>query len=139
MNHVEIIRSAEDGLLVEPVEEPWEFEALQPVLEDTVLKAVRVDSDALKSLRVMQQFTAAQRLFRAAFDGRLGDRFPVERLAVLARQTSEVVDFNALTDRWLLVRPSLLPKENEHALVAARRLREALSIPADQQPTCLGR
>lgn len=141
LNHIEMVSYSEDGLRVEPVEdsEPWQFEALQPLLEDTVLKAVRVDPHALETLRVMQQFTVAQRLFRAAFDGQLGETFPTERLAVLARQTAEDVDFNAITtDRWLL-RGAPLSSENVQALVAARRLREALSVPAVQQPTCLGR
>ena len=116
--------------------EPWEFEAIQERLQQTVLNAVRVRPEALRTLRVMQQFTVAQRLFRAAFQGRLGERFPVERLVEIIRETAAYVDFDTVrTDRWLL-RTS--PLDGSALGVHMIQLREALGVPTDQEVTCLG-
>ena len=111
--------------------EPWEFEATKELLDETVLNAVRVRPEALRTFRVMQEFTVSQRLFRAAFDGRLGKRFPVERLVEIVRETAPHVDFGAVkTDRWLL---RDVARERP-----ATPLREALDVPTVQQATCLG-
>ena len=111
--------------------ESREFEEIQELLNDAVLNAVRARPEALRTLRVMQQFTVAQRLFRAAFTGHLGERFPVENLVNIVKETATHVDFKAVkTDRWLIDRPS-----EEESLV---ELRGALGIPEVQQATCLG-
>ena len=116
--------------------EPWELEEIQQSLETAVLSAVRVDPEAYRTLRTMQEFTVAQRLFRAAFDGRLGEQFPVERLVELARTTAEFVDFgNMKTDRWRLPEPGKQPDAEE--ATDADQLRQALVVPEPLGATCL--
>ena len=117
--------------------EPWEIAEIQDLLEDAVLSAVRVSPQALRTLRVIQQFTVVQRLFRAAFEGSLGEQFPVERLVEITRETANHVDFKAvITDRWLL-REASASNLKEPVYAAAMQLREALAVPAVQEATCL--
>lgn len=132
LDSIVMIRYGEAKLIESAGEtEPWEFEAIQELLEETVLNAVRVKPEALQTLRVMQQFTVAQRLFRAAFEGRLGERFPVERLVEIIRETAAHVDFNAVkTDQWLL--------GDRDPDGPAMQLREALGVQTVQQATCFG-
>lgn len=118
--------------------EPWEFEAAQKQLTGTVLNAVSNKPRALQTLRVMQEFTVAQRLFRAAFEGRLGEQFPVERLVEIAKETAVYVEHKGWrTDRWLLggeISDIEGPKRD-----AVIQLRESLGVPEEQEATCLGR
>ena len=133
LKDIRIVPDAEVGLGFANESEPWEFEEIQELLEETVLNSVRVRPDELRTLRMMQQFTVAQRLFRAAFEGRLGEQFPIERLVEIMRETATHVDFDAVTtDRWLL-------RDEESVLeTVTMQLREALGVPAVQQATCLG-
>lgn len=113
------------------LERTWEFpEVTTKVLEEAVLTSVRVETEALQTLLVMQQFTVAQRLFRAAFDGSLGEQFPVERLVEVVRETKPYMNFDAVkTDRWLL---------RGGTEGTAMQLRRALRVPEAQEATCLG-
>lgn len=116
--------------------EPLELTELQDLLEQTVLKSARIDPDALRTLRVMQEFTVAQRLFRAAFDGYLGEQFPVERLVEIARGTANHVDFDTVrTDQWLLRGSHETTTRPPDAIT---ELRKALGLPNAQEATCLG-
>ena len=80
---------------------PWEFENLQGALQDAVLRGVEENEEARSILRDMYEFTTVQRLFRAAFDGRLGIAFPVEQLARLAKETASYINSKQVrTLRW---------------------------------------
>ncbi|MCY3813540.1 MAG: hypothetical protein OXH15_17230 [Gammaproteobacteria bacterium] len=82
--------------------EPWELWSMEDDLQSAVLDEVKKDREAKSALLGMYEFTALQRLFRAAFGGRLGGDFPVARLARLARDTAEFVkDTEVRTRRWL--------------------------------------
>ena len=69
--------------------EPWEFENLQGSLQESVLSDAAKNQEASSVLWDMYEFTVLQRLFRAAFGGRLGVDFPAEQLTVLAKETSD--------------------------------------------------
>lgn len=85
---------------------PWEFPTLAPLIRDAVQDGVRRSAEHAEVLRVAQEFTVLQRLFRLALDGTLGNSFPLHRLVDLAESTAEHVA-TAPTLRWN-VRPGLL-------------------------------
>ncbi|HKQ92718.1 MAG TPA: hypothetical protein VJZ77_18815 [Blastocatellia bacterium] len=69
---------------------PWEFPHLKNEIHSKVLSAVRTknrgrDHEILDDL---SEFTTLQRMFRMAFNGQLGPRFPVEKLVRLADEAS---------------------------------------------------
>ena len=81
-------------------EKPWEFNFGND-LQRSVLLGVQGNVEAESVLYDMHEFTVVQRLFRAAFDGRLGIDFPVEQLAGLAKETATHVNQNRIrTPRW---------------------------------------
>ena len=91
---------------------PWELNNLQDELQDAVLNSVKHHKGASSVLQNMNEFTALQRLFRAAFDGHLGINFPVEQLTKLAKATASHVNVNQTqTPRWEL-RPRSLEMYN---------------------------
>ena len=78
----------------------WEFN-FQGALQDTVLRGVEGRKEAESALYDMYEFTVLQRLFRAAFDGRLGNDFPIEQLTRLAKETAIYVNpIQIRTLRW---------------------------------------
>ena len=114
----------------------WELEGTRAQLHNRVVAGVLTEREKLRTLRTMHEFTSVQRLFRVAFDGGLGDRFPVERLAELARETAKRVDFQvAKTPRWLPGNRRN-SKLGEEGLNAVRELREALGVPSALRHTC---
>ncbi|MDP2594676.1 hypothetical protein [Alteromonas stellipolaris] len=58
-------------------------------------------------MQPLEQFIIIQRLMRAAFNGQLGERFPLEKLIVLSRETQRFVPYQP-TIRWE-------PYQNSHA------------------------
>jgi hypothetical protein len=66
---------------------PWEFPALREALQKRVLDALAGDAKARDILADTAEFTVLQRLFRAAFLGKLGKDFPIERLLALTEAT----------------------------------------------------
>jgi hypothetical protein len=77
--------------------DPYEFENLK--ISEKVLEMVAVNPEKRDVFDGIVEFTALQRLFRLAFDGRLGDAFPVEKLAELASATRAEVKPQS-TPRW---------------------------------------
>jgi hypothetical protein len=83
--------------------DPWEFPGLKSHIQETVLAAVRKaeHAKARETLLDASEFTYLQRLFRMAFEGRLGEAFPIERLAELEDQaTSPAPSKQWRTPRW---------------------------------------
>ena len=80
---------------------PWELDELENDLHDSIQEGVSGDSEAHSVLEDFHQFTALQRLFRAAFAGRLGLGFPAEKLGVLATATALHINQDEIrTPRW---------------------------------------
>lgn len=81
---------------------PWEFPALHDRLVGDVRKLVASDRRHASVIADMRNFTVLQRLFRAALGGQLGERFPVERLALLSQELKKfpAPPNNYKTPRW---------------------------------------
>ena len=111
-------------------EQPWEFPTLRGRVDTTVAKALQthpVDAAVVADLR---EFALLQRLFRAAFAGRLGPSFPTERLVLLARQTAGAVK-QERTFRW---NARLLPAslaDGDDRIAEVLQLRRQLGIEAE--------
>lgn len=80
---------SEDNSLNEDTIEPWEFPRLKAsgTIERMVWNGVQSNISDRAVLRRMQSFSLVQRLFRVILNGDLGKSFPVEKLAVLAKET----------------------------------------------------
>ncbi len=70
-------------------ESPWEFPAISQQIHDTVLDATKGRAREGTILRDVSEFTVLQRFFRMAIEDRLGERFPLERLAELQQECLE--------------------------------------------------
>ena len=77
--------------------DPYEFGNLK--ISDRVLEMVASNPEKRDVFDGIVEFTALQRLFRLAFDGRLGVAFPVEKLAELQSATRVDVKQQS-TPRW---------------------------------------
>jgi uncharacterized membrane protein YgcG len=77
--------------------DPYEFGNLK--ISDRVLEMVAANPEKRDVFDGIVEFTALQRLFRLAFDGRLGGAFPVEKLAELESATRVDVKQQS-TPRW---------------------------------------
>jgi hypothetical protein len=82
--------------------EPWQFPAVASDIEQALQDALRKPANArdLQYVRDMQIFVRLQRVFRAGFEGKLGDRFPLDRLAALAREARRYAPAASPTPRW---------------------------------------
>jgi hypothetical protein len=67
---------------------PWEFPGLSDAIQRKVQAAVAGDKRSAEIHDDMAEFTVLQRLFRVAFEGKLGKQFPVERLVALTDATA---------------------------------------------------
>lgn len=81
----------------------WEYSSIQNEVQAVVLDEATKSDQAKSVLLQVYEFTVLQRLFRTAFLGRLGNDFPVERLASMATDTRSFVARNPeySTLRWL--------------------------------------
>jgi hypothetical protein len=70
--------------------QPWEFPHIKNEIHSKVLGAVRTKNQGRdrEILDDLSEFTILQRMFRMAFNGQLGLRFPVEKLVWLADTAS---------------------------------------------------
>jgi hypothetical protein len=66
----------------------WEFAALSGSIRQQVTQGVAHDGRAQAILADVAEFTSLQRLFRAALNGHLGERFAVEKLVALTDATA---------------------------------------------------
>jgi hypothetical protein len=80
-------------------ENPWQFPALGTRVDDVVRSAISPDGGRQDELRSIEEFVYLQRLFRDALDGKLGDGFPVQKLADLTAATRDGVT-EVRTPRW---------------------------------------
>jgi hypothetical protein len=84
--------------------DPFEFPAIKDRINAEVVSAVldqgMLGPDAERAFAEIREFTVLQRLFRLAFDGRLGADFPFDRLVALGRVESRSSQPNVHTPRW---------------------------------------
>lgn len=104
--------------------QPWQFPGFQDALAGAVREQVRRNAEWSDAVSAMREFTLLQRLFQAAFAGKLGAAFPVDELVRLARDTAKHVAPQR-TLRWN-VRPGA---------IEARFLAEAAAAKA--APACV--
>ena len=83
-------------------EKPFEFAELKKDIEEAITKGLSDpgNADDRNALKLVQQFTFAQRLFRNLFSGSLGKNAPIEKLAALASATGDPDACYLPTPRW---------------------------------------
>jgi hypothetical protein len=79
--------------------ESWYLRNLQPPIDDQVLRYLQ-SHGMTTNLEEMREFAVLQRLFRTALGGRMGETFPVERMAQLAHDLRPYVPVRFATPRW---------------------------------------
>lgn len=84
-------------------ETPYEYVEIEEKVNRKVTEGLEKDVDAARAVEEMATFTQLQRLFRAAIAGKIGERFPNERLAdlALALGSGDTAREYARTLRWL--------------------------------------
>lgn len=98
----EMLEQSEQNEYVE--RKVWTFETLQPLIKEKLIDYLNNSPEDHRAFLYLRQFSIAQRLFRAALNGTLGDNFPLERLAVLSRETDGFAA-KVTTPQWY--RPNL--------------------------------
>ncbi len=104
------LRGNDETSLVSDVE-PWELGDLDDALNEAIHEGVSGNAAAMSVLLDLTEFTVLQRLFRAAFNGRLGPRFPIERFSKLARDTAARINRKETQTRRWISNDDALPKE----------------------------
>jgi hypothetical protein len=84
--------------------DPYEFSDLK--ISEKVLAMVMANPEKRDVFDGIVEFTALQRIFRLAFEGRLGSRFPIEQLTALGIATRNDVKRQD-TPRWNAKNPEL--------------------------------
>jgi hypothetical protein len=83
---------------------PFEFPVIKDEIHAAVAEAVTSGSfnvaDAERALADLREFDVLQRFFRLAFEGRLGDSFPIEKLVELGRIPSIAAQPEVRTPNW---------------------------------------
>jgi hypothetical protein len=121
-------------------ERAWEYKQFQPLIQKKVLAGVSRDAAAQTVIADATEFTMLQRLFRMAFEGRLGDSFPIEKLTTLSNALSAFAPRPARTARWdtrpeemRLVREAAKKNQALQAILdRLPKLRSDLGVPADE-------
>ena len=118
--------------------QPWEFPAIAPQVRDAVLANLQPADCVI--LADGLEFTQVQRLFRCAFHGQLGEKFPLERLAELSTELDQKVpELPWHTPRWN-ARPGWLEQGGQARLTAAARELAGEAAPSrllDRATACL--
>ncbi len=78
----------------------WPLPALGDRTTRALLRTIADSPQRRQLVESLVQFVVLQRLFRLAFEGRLGPRFPLERLVVLSRTISRSPVESVRTWRW---------------------------------------
>jgi len=79
---------------------PWEFENVNKLLMKRIFTRINSEPELTSLISDMREFAVLQRLFRLALDGYLGTNFPIDKLALLAKQTKQYhKEYRTL--RWL--------------------------------------
>ncbi|MDT5063349.1 MAG: hypothetical protein QOH63_3808 [Acidobacteriota bacterium] len=78
---------------------PWDFPELKEAIAQDVLAGLQAKPAQKAIFTKLREFTILQRLFRVALEGKLGERFPVEKLIGLTEATSGSVVYTR-TPRW---------------------------------------
>jgi hypothetical protein len=112
-------------------EKPWSFPALQPVLAKSVGDVIATRLAERDVFEGMRQFVLAQRLFRVALSGGLGERFPIDKLPKLVADTSSAVANGVRTLRWNS-RAGSIEAEFRAELSRSRFLASAAAAPLRQ-------
>jgi hypothetical protein len=80
-------------------QDPWDFPELKEAIAQDVWAGLRAKPAQKAIFTKLRDFTILQRLFRVALEGRLGERFPVEKLIGLTQATSGSIVYTR-TPRW---------------------------------------
>lgn len=119
---------------------PWEYPAIKAHVNDSVLNALTLDTEARTILQDVREFALLQRLFRAAFEGNLGPDFPIGLLPQLASLTADA-PVRSQTPRWtprgqlleLFATLGISQDGKVMDLVKLRQLRDSLGVTADEE------
>lgn len=89
--------------------EPWEHESVNKQLEEKINYYLSRDPELKSVFEDMREFAVLQRLFKLALSNKFGDRFPIEKLVLLANETKKDLSEYNRTLRWL-PKPGALEK-----------------------------
>lgn len=107
----------------------WRIAELHPESDPDVRRSLEEDRNLRRMLTELGELTALQRFFRAAFEGRLGPSFPLERIVELAQLTTPTSRATVETPRWES-KPGVLEQELGAMLRAAiEQLSRDPSVP----------
>ena len=91
--------------------DPWLFPDEATAITASVVSAIQSDPKITTTFDAMRKFVWLERLFRAGLSGRLGPSFSIEKMAVLAEETSEQTLLQR-TLRW-----NVRPNQDELAVL----------------------
>lgn len=80
-------------------QEPWDFPELKEAIAQDVWAGLQSKPAQKAIFTRLREFTVLQRLFRVALDGKLGERFPIEKLISLTEATGGSIAYTR-TPRW---------------------------------------
>lgn len=124
---------------------PWEFKAVNELLKKKITKSLAKNKEHKTLIRNMKEFAILQRLFRVALNNKFSEEFPVEKLAILAKETKSFLSGYQRTLRWLpkpgaleqvTIRALLQQGNNEkvkNVLALKKQLRNELGIAKDEK------
>lgn len=124
---------------------PWEFEAVNKLLMETITNNISKKPKLKSIIKDMKEFAILQRLFRVTFNDKFSKEFPIEKLATLAKETKPYLSGYHRTLRWLpkpgaLEQVSVLEvlqggdrKKAKEVLALQQQLRKELGISKDEK------
>ena len=80
---------------------PWEFESVNQLLMDKIKRNLSANPELRSLFKDMKEFAVLQRFFRLALNSRYSDAFPIEKLALLAKETKSYASCYNRTLKWL--------------------------------------
>jgi hypothetical protein len=99
-------------------EEPWLYQDIQGDVSAAIIAEIRSNRAWADIYANMRDLALLQRLFSAAFNGHLGEAFPVDKLALLAKVAAPLTR-SEQTPRWN-VRPGAIELEFLNLLQAVK-------------------
>jgi hypothetical protein len=124
--------------------QPWEFPLLRDMIQSTVTREIKNDKSGRAQIIIadISEFAMLQRLFRMAFNGHLGEDFPVEKMMELGESlaaggpktvTRTLRWHTPGVDRIAAVELNRSSPEQREVLTLIQELRNALGVSRDDE------
>lgn len=123
--------------------QPWEFPLLRDMIQTTVTGAIEKDKTGRTQSIVadVSEFIMLQRMFRMAFNGHLGEDFPVEKMTALSevlaagspKTVTRTLRWNALPFDPFAVLINRVSGRDRELLTNMQEIRKALGVDKDSE------